>query len=118
MCAFVDHGQEGTGEPVAIMLREGNAGANKAADHKAVLAAALDQLPGCCAYRVGRKILVRTDGAGGTHEFLNYLHAHGCRTRSGSASPTPRSPQSTWSSRLRGPRPTTVPAVCARGLGR
>ncbi|MBP0657228.1 transposase, partial [Mycobacterium tuberculosis] len=28
LCAFVDHGSDGTGEPLAIELRPGNAGAN------------------------------------------------------------------------------------------
>lgn len=37
LCAFVDHGAAGTGEPVAILLRPGNAGANTAADHKKIL---------------------------------------------------------------------------------
>lgn len=32
--AFVDHGADGSGEPAAVMLRPGNAGANTAADHK------------------------------------------------------------------------------------
>lgn len=31
--AFLDHGGEGTGEPLAILLRPGNAGSNTAADH-------------------------------------------------------------------------------------
>ena len=74
LCAFVDHGQAGTGEPVAIALRAGNAGSNTAADHKRVLADALDQLPSRPGYRVGRKVLVRTDGGGGTHEFVEYCH--------------------------------------------
>ena len=65
----------GTGEPLAILLRPGNAGSNTAADHKAVLADALAQLPWRPGYRVGRKVLVRTDAAGGTHEFLDYLTA-------------------------------------------
>ena len=26
LCAFVDHGQAGTGEPLTILLRPGNAG--------------------------------------------------------------------------------------------
>jgi hypothetical protein len=56
------------------MLRPGNAGANTAADHKTVLAAALEQLPWRPGYRVGRKVLVRTDAGGGTHEFVNYCH--------------------------------------------
>ena len=36
LCAFVDHGAAGTGEPLAIALRPGNAGSNTAADHIAV----------------------------------------------------------------------------------
>jgi hypothetical protein len=75
LCAFVDHGATGTGEPLAILLRPGNAGSNTAADHKAVLADALAQLPWRPGYRVGRKVLVRADTAGGTHEFVHHLHA-------------------------------------------
>ena len=33
LVAFVDHGQAGSGEPVAALLRPGNAGSNTAADH-------------------------------------------------------------------------------------
>ena len=46
LCAFVDHGPDGTGEPLAVLLRKGNAGSNTAADHIAVTRAALAQLPG------------------------------------------------------------------------
>lgn len=74
LCAFADHGADGTGEPLAILLRPGNAGANTAADHISVVKDALRQLPDVAGSFVGRKILVRTDGGGGTHEFLNYLH--------------------------------------------
>ena len=35
--AFADHGQNGTGEPLAVLLRPGNAGSNTAADHITVL---------------------------------------------------------------------------------
>lgn len=73
LCAFVDHGPAGTGEPLAILLRPGNAGSNTAADHQAVLGQALDQLPSQPGYRVGRRVLVRTDSAGGTHDFVTYL---------------------------------------------
>jgi hypothetical protein len=31
LCAFVDHGPDGSGEPLAVMLRPGNAGSNTAA---------------------------------------------------------------------------------------
>ena len=37
--AFLDHGATGTGEPLAALLRPGNAGSNTAADHLAVMAA-------------------------------------------------------------------------------
>jgi len=34
--AFADHGPRGTGEPLAVVLRPGNAGSNTAADHIAL----------------------------------------------------------------------------------
>lgn len=72
--AFGDHGSAGTGEPLAVLLRPGNAGSNTAADHITVTRLALAQLPGLPADgRPGRKILVRTDGAGATHEFVSWL---------------------------------------------
>ena len=75
LCAFVDHGPEGTGEPLAIVLRPGNAGSNTATDHIAVLRDALRQLPGARpGIRPGRKVLIRTDAAGCTHAVLNWLH--------------------------------------------
>ena len=33
LTVFADHGPEGSGEPLAVMLRPGNAGSNTAADH-------------------------------------------------------------------------------------
>ncbi len=74
LCAFVDHGAAGTGEPLAMLLRPGNAGANTAADHITLIKDALRQLPDVTGSFVGRKVLVRTDGGGGTHEFISYLH--------------------------------------------
>jgi hypothetical protein len=71
---FADHGGDGTGEPLAVLLRPGNAGSNTAADHIAVIKAALTQLPGHRRGRgPGRTILIRTDAAGATHELLNWL---------------------------------------------
>lgn len=74
---WVDHGEGGTGEPVAWLLRPGRAGSNTAADHVAVFDQALGQLSvdwaGCDAH--GRRpVLVRTDGAGATHRFAQHLH--------------------------------------------
>jgi hypothetical protein len=74
LCAFVDHGAAGTGEPVAILLRRGNAGSNTAADHLTVIKQALAQLPGHRpGTRPGRKILIRTDAAGCTHQVVDWL---------------------------------------------
>ncbi len=56
------------------MLRPANAGSNTAYDHKQVLADALAQIPQVNRWRGGRKVLVRADSGGGTHEFLGYCH--------------------------------------------
>jgi hypothetical protein len=50
------------------MLRAGNAGSNTAADHIVVIREALRQLPFHTGGRIGRKVLVRIDGAGATHD--------------------------------------------------
>lgn len=71
MCAFLDHGPAGTGEPLAIALRPGNAGSNTAADHITVISQALHQLPGD--RRRGKSVLVRIDGAGSTHKVIDWL---------------------------------------------
>jgi hypothetical protein len=72
LCAFADHGSAGTGETLAIKLRPGNAGSNTAADHIDVVQQALAQLPGSSP-RPGKRVLIRADGGGGTHEFLAWL---------------------------------------------
>lgn len=71
LCAFIDHGGAGSGEMATVMLRPGNAGSNTAADHTAVIRAALDQAG--VGPRPGRKVLVRIDGAGSTHQTLTEL---------------------------------------------
>ena len=45
LAAFADHGAEGTGEALAVVLRPGNAGSNTAADHIEATRLALAQLP-------------------------------------------------------------------------
>lgn len=75
LTAFVDHGQGGTGEPVAAVLRPGNAGSNTAADHITTAQLALAQMPK--KYRRGRQTLIRTDSAGGTHDFVSWLAKRG-----------------------------------------
>ena len=71
LTAFADHGAAGNGEPLAIMLRTGGAGSNTAADHIETTRLALAQLP----RGQRRRVLVRTDSAGGTHSFLEWLTA-------------------------------------------
>ncbi|WP_331751588.1 IS1380 family transposase (plasmid) [Streptomyces globisporus] len=75
LTGFVDHGPGGTGEPVAALLRPGNAGSNTAADHIEATRLALTQLPK--KYRRGRQTLIRCDSAGGTHEFVGWLARRG-----------------------------------------
>ncbi|GMA21472.1 hypothetical protein GCM10025862_34930 [Arsenicicoccus piscis] len=74
LCAFLDHGADGTGEPLAMLLRPGNAGSNTATDHERVIKQALAATPGINPSRPGKRVLIRTDGAGGTRELLSFLH--------------------------------------------
>jgi hypothetical protein len=69
LAAFADHGAGAGGEPLAIMLRPGNAGSNTAAEHIEVTKLALAQLP----RTLRRRVLIRTDSGGGTHGFLAWL---------------------------------------------
>jgi hypothetical protein len=75
LTVFADYGPDGSGEPLAIMLRPGNAGSNTAADHIAATRLALAQLP----KGTRRRVLIRSDSGGGTHEFLNWLTRPGRR---------------------------------------
>jgi Transposase DDE domain group 1 len=76
LLGFADHGTDGAGEPVAELLRPGNAGSNTAADHVTVFDAALAQIPQKLRTpdEAGRiPVLVRTDAAGATHQFAKHL---------------------------------------------
>ena len=107
--AFVDHGADGSGEPLTCLLRKGNAGSNTAADHITVVKAALGQLPGHTpGTRPGRKILIRADGAGCTHDFLNWLVGQRLSYSVGSACPTPSPRRWRRCPSTVGPRPMTA----------
>ena len=69
LAAFADHGAGAGGEALAILLRPGNAGSNTAAEHIEVTKLALAQLP----RQLRRRVLIRTDSGGGTHDFLTWL---------------------------------------------
>jgi hypothetical protein len=75
LTVFADHGPDGSGEPLALMLRPGNAGSNTAADHVEATRLALAQLP----RHLRRRVLIRTDSGGGTHDFLTWLTRPGRR---------------------------------------
>ncbi|MGW4968382.1 IS1380 family transposase [Nonomuraea sp. NPDC004186] len=75
MTVFADHGPGGSGEPLALVLRPGNAGSNTATDHIEATRLALAQLP----KHRRRQVLIRTDSGGGTHEFLSWLTKPGRR---------------------------------------
>jgi Transposase DDE domain group 1 len=76
LAAWLDRG-DGTGEPLAAVLRPGNAAANTAADQIDVVDLALAQLPKQA--RQQQPILVRADSAGATHLVLNHLRELGIR---------------------------------------
>ncbi len=59
-----------TREALGGLLRPGNAGANTAADHQAVLDRALEQIP--AEHIESLQILVRADSAGATHALADY----------------------------------------------
>ena len=69
LLAYLDR----TGEPLAALLRPGNAGSGTAADHLTVLDLALAQLP---LDPRRTEVIARTDSAAASHEFLD-----GCRER-------------------------------------
>jgi hypothetical protein len=71
MTAWADHGEDGNGEPLALVLRPGSAGSNTAADHIETARLAIAQLP----RHLRRRVLVRADSGGGTHQFLTWLTA-------------------------------------------
>jgi Transposase DDE domain group 1 len=75
LAAFADHGDGAGGEPLAILLRAGNAGSNTAAEHIEVSRLALAQLP----RQARRRVLIRTDSGGGTRDFLAWLASPGRR---------------------------------------
>ncbi len=113
---------ENTQESLALMLRPGNAGSNTAADHITVLIAAIEQVP--ASHR--RRLLIRADGAGASHELLDWITTldakrgrsvqyspRGGTPRSGTPSPTRSATRSPGYRRRRGnprPPPTVNPA--------
>jgi hypothetical protein len=64
---------DNTSEFVAAKLRAGNAGSNTAADHIEVLTEAITQIP--AAHR--KTLLIRSDGAGASHQLLDWLTEQG-----------------------------------------
>ncbi|MBP2376074.1 IS1380 family transposase [Paeniglutamicibacter psychrophenolicus] len=92
--ASLDYGRSnGNGEVLVAELRAGNKGANSATDHIRVLDKALDQLPDAMRDQQGElaaeKILVRTDSAGASREFLHHLHDRGLQFSTSYALPVP-----------------------------
>jgi hypothetical protein len=109
---------EGNGEPLAVRLRAGNAGSNTGADHITVARQALAPLPGQRpGSRPGRKVLIRTDGAGAGHALLTWLHGQrlsysiGFGLAAHTADLLPQIPPTC------GRRPTTPTTRCATAPG-
>lgn len=60
---------DNTGELLAVIARAGNAGSNTAADHIAIIDAAIAAIPA----KWRRKLLVTIDGAGSSHAVVEHL---------------------------------------------
>jgi DDE family transposase len=73
--AFLDRG-DGRGEPLGMLLRAGNAGANSVEDNADVLEQALMWLPGRPA---GKPLVVRGDSAMATKGFVAYARSAGVK---------------------------------------
>lgn len=69
MCAFVDHGEHGTGETLLVQLRPGKASPFDKADHIQALDLALEQLPDT----EQAQVLVRTDAGGCSKALLHHI---------------------------------------------
>ena len=66
---------DNTGELLAVICRPGNAGSNTAADHLAIIDAAIAAIP--AKYR--HNLLVTIDGAGSSHKVVEHLTALNAR---------------------------------------
>lgn len=79
--ASIDYGDTYSGEVLAVHLRPGNAGPNKADAHIDLFNDATAALPAEFFTQdgelIGEKILIRTDSAGATRKFLDYLASRG-----------------------------------------
>jgi hypothetical protein len=75
LTVFAGHGPGGSGEPLAVLLRAGNAGSNTASDHIDATRPGLAQLPRHLRHRV----LIRAGSGGGTHDVLTWLTRPGRR---------------------------------------
>lgn len=72
LLAYLDR----SGEPLAALLRPGNAGSGTASEHIAVLDAALAQLP---VDPKTTEVIARTDSAACSHQFLEAMRERGVR---------------------------------------
>jgi hypothetical protein len=104
MCAFVDHGEHGTGECLAIELRPGKASPWNSADHLTTLAAALAQLP---EHERGQ-VLVRADTGACSKAFLHHItdagleYSIGFSAREGVQAAIQAIPEQAWRAALDG----------------
>lgn len=69
MCSFVDHGADGTGEPLALDLRPGSASPWNSTDHITTLNNALAQIP----EHERSQVLVRADTGACSKVFLHHI---------------------------------------------
>lgn len=118
LLAFVDHGRAGTGEPLAAVLRSGNAGSNTAVDHIEVTRKALARN-----YRsppvigLARKCWCAPMAPVPATRTCRGCRSSGCPIPSDSDSPMPWSPPSPMFRNQRGPSRSTPRRKSATGPG-
>jgi hypothetical protein len=104
---------DNTTELLAISLRPGNAGSNHAGDQIDVLRRAIAQIP--ASHR--RHLLVRADGAGATHELLDWLtgpaQVRGRRLENSVGFPTKNTALTSAITTI--PEPVWTPAIATDG---
>ena len=104
MCAFVDHGEHGTGETLAVDLRPGKASPWNSADHIATLNNALTQLP----EDERDLVLVRADTGACSKAFLHHItdlgleYSIGFPSREGVQAAIEAIPEQAWRAALDG----------------
>ena len=123
LCAFLDHGsrRQGTGEPLAIALRPGNASSNPASDHITVTRQALAPAPTspACPGRAGLEEDLDPHRRGRRHQGLHRLADHAASGLLGRVHPSRHTLLTCWNVSIEPMRglPPTTPRTTGSAMG-